>query len=136
MRKYIFIGIGCFLGSISRYSIFAVYSGDFPLDTLLINVTGSFLLAFIITTALELWHFDSDVRNGLTVGFLGAFTTFSALCKETVELLYGEYYITAFLYILLSTILGLGAAYLGIVLARRIGVSYLKFKIKAKGDAK
>jgi CrcB protein len=94
MRKYVFISIGSFLGAIFRYLIKLIpisgYHEHVPLNTLMINITGAFILALIMTVYLEVWHFDADVRLGITTGFLGAFTTFSALCKETVGLLQSE----------------------------------------------
>jgi len=122
MRKYIFIGAGGILGAILRYYIKNIhiyhYKEVIPLNTLLINITGSFILALVLTTALEVWEFDSNLRLGIATGFLGAFTTFSTMCKETVSLMNSGYYYSAISYITISTILGLGAAYFGIVLAR------------------
>lgn len=122
MRKYIFIGIGGFFGAIARYYIRSIpivgYQGVIPLNTLAINISGSFLLALILTVSLEIWELDPDVRLGLTTGFLGAFTTFSTLCKETVTLLISGDYFSAVSYLTASTLLGLGAAYCGVMLAR------------------
>lgn len=123
MRKYVFIGIGGFLGAVARYLIKSVqllnYQGSFPLNTLLINLTGSFLLAFVFTVAAEIRDFDDDIRLGIGTGFIGAYTTFSTMCKESVNLLSGGNYFTALCYILISTLLGLTAVYSGHALARK-----------------
>ena len=91
MRKYIFIAIGGMLGAILRYFIKNIhiynYKEAIPINTLLINVSGSFLLALILTIAFEIFEFDADLRLGIATGFLGAYTTFSTLCKETVNLM-------------------------------------------------
>jgi CrcB protein len=79
-----------------------------------------FLLAFIITAALEILELDSDLRLGVTTGLLGAFTTFSTLCKETAVLINGGFLLSAVLYILIATVLALFAVYYGTALARRI----------------
>lgn len=125
LRKYIFIGIGAFFGAILRYLIKSIeisnYKGDFPINTFLINILGSFILAFIITIAFEVCRFDEDIRLMLTTGFLGAFTTFSTFCKEVVWLLNNEKYGVAFFYMLASVIIGLAVSYLGVLLARKIG---------------
>ena len=123
MKRHLFIAIGAFCGSIARYAISAAGTGAvaavFPLQTLLINVTGSLLLAMLLTAAFELWEFDSDIRFGLATGLLGAFTTFSAFCKETTELLHAGNYGTALLYLTLSVAFGLFAIWLGTSLVRR-----------------
>ncbi len=125
MRKYIYIGCGSFIGAVLRYLIKGIqicnYNENVPLNTLFINVLGAFLMALILTIAFEVWDFDSDVRLGVTTGFMGAFTTFSTLCKETVVLMQNGDYFSAISYMTVSVMLGLGAAYFGIVLARETG---------------
>jgi len=124
MRKYTFIALGGMLGAILRYGIKNIhiyhYKEVIPINTLLINVSGSFLLALILTITFEIFQFDSDLRLGIGTGFLGAYTTFSSLCKETVNLMkQGDYYYSL-TYIGLSTILGLAAAYFGVILSREV----------------
>jgi len=124
MRKYIFIGIGGMLGAILRYVIKNIhiyhYKEVIPINTLLINISGCLLLALILTIAFEVFEFDADIRLGVATGFLGAYTTFSTLCKETVNLMnQGDYY-SALSYIGFSTMLGLAAAYFGVILAREV----------------
>lgn len=130
MRKYIFIGCGSFIGAILRYLIKGIqiynYHESVPLNTLSINVLGAFVMALILTTAFEVWTFDADIRLGVTTGFLGAFTTFSTLCKETAVLMQNGNYFSAVSYMTVSIALGLGAAYFGIVVAREAGSKLLK----------
>ncbi len=125
LRKYIFLGCGGFAGAILRYSIEQIriqnYHENIPLNTLFINVSGTFLMAFILTIAFEVWEIHADIRLGITTGFLGAYTTFSTLCKEAVSLMRNGDYFSAISYITVSVMLGLGASYFGIVLARKIG---------------
>lgn len=122
MKKYVAIGLGGFLGAILRVVIKDLklfsYDGAFPLNTLIINVSGCLLLSLLLTIAFEVWEMDESVRLGIATGFLGAYTTFSTLCKETVSLLTNGDYTIASLYIILSTGLGLLAVYLGIIVAR------------------
>lgn len=138
MRKYIFIGCGSFFGAVLRVLIRNLhiphYYGIIPLNTLFINLTGTFLIALLFTVAYQVWNFDSDIRLGLTTGFLGAFTTFSTLCKEAAGLLQEGHYITAMVYLAGSILLGLGAAYLGALLARGIGSRIKKTKKKKESD--
>jgi fluoride exporter len=123
MRKYVYIMIGGALGAMLRLAIksisFGQYQGRFPLNTLLINITGTFILALFLTMSLELLEIGADIRLGISTGFLGAYTTFSTLCKEAATLILSREYITAASYLTASTILGLAAAYLGVVLARK-----------------
>lgn len=132
MRKYIYIGFGGFAGAIARYliktmQVMGVHE-NFPASTFAINILGSFLLAFILKIGFDVREFDADLRIGITTGFLGAFTTFSTLCKEAVGLLnHGEYF-SSILYIMLSILLGMGAAFFGIVLAKEVGLKYYKRK--------
>jgi CrcB protein len=124
MRKYIYIAAGGMLGAMSRFGIRNIniwdFQNSFPIQTLLVNITGSFLLLLILTTAFEILDFDADLRLGIATGFLGAYTTFSTLCKETVSLMMTGEYLTAALYILASAVLGIAAAYLGLLSARKI----------------
>jgi CrcB protein len=122
LRKYILIGIGGFLGAVLRYAIKSAelkgFAPRFPIDTFLINIAGSFLLAFVMTAAYESWNMNSGVRLGIATGFLGAFTTFSTVCKETVALIGQGRYGLAVGYVLLSAAVGIAAAYLGMYTAR------------------
>jgi CrcB protein len=127
MRKYIYIGIGGFLGAISRHLIQSIPVSGIPLNTLMINLSGSLLIAILLTFSLEIREFDSDVKLGITTGFLGAYTTFSTLCKETVGLFQNGNYFSAIFYMTISALLGLLMAYFGIVIARKIG-----YKLKSE----
>lgn len=130
MKKYICIGVGGFIGAILRVLIERIhiynYKENIPLNTLLINITGSFLLALILTVAFDVWEIDADIRLGIATGFLGAFTTFSTMCKETVNLIGSGEYFSAVSYITISTVLGLSAVYFGIVVAREVIAKLIK----------
>lgn len=124
MGKYIGIGIGGFLGAMSRYGIKNInihaYDGDFPVKTLVVNIAGSFSLALILAAALRISKFDDRLKIGLTTGFLGAFTTFSTFCREVVNLVFTGHYFTAFFYISLSVLAGLAAAWFGTFVAGKL----------------
>jgi len=146
MRKYIYISIGGGLGAVLRLAIENMniwyYHDNFPFDTLIINIIGCFILALFLTVAYEVMEVDADIRLGLSTGLLGAFTTFSTLCKETVELMASGEHFLAISYIMGSTILGFAAAYFGIVLAREViaklvgDTSKSTRKITDEGEAK
>lgn len=130
MKKYIYIGVGGFLGAIIRFLIKTMPLQDYkelmPINTLFVNVTGSFILALITTVALEVLKMDENIRLGVGTGFLGAYTTFSTMCKEATELLTKGYFFSSLSYITNSIILGLAAAYLGVVIAREVIEKYVK----------
>jgi CrcB protein len=77
----------------------------FPLGTLTVNLTGSFVLGFVIRFATGAALISPDLRAGLTIGFCGAFTTMSTFSYESVALLTDGDYGRAALY-LSATILG------------------------------
>jgi CrcB protein len=121
LKKYALIGLFGGFGAILRWLIrshpWEGFRGTLPINTLLINLSGSLLLAFILTAAFRNRKPDADIRLGITTGFLGAFTTFSTYCKEIVSLLSSGDYYTAAIYTVVSLVLGLAAAYTGAYLA-------------------
>ena len=124
MRKYTFIAIGGMLGAVLRYVTknihIASYKEIIPINTLMINVSGTFLLALILTLSFEKFELDADIKLGIATGFLGAYTTFSSLCKETVSLMKQGHYYSSISYVGFSVMIGLAAAYFGVVLAREV----------------
>ncbi len=124
MKKYLFIMVGGMLGAMLRYLIKTMPAGQqpgsFPLRTLLINLAGTLILTVFLTLTLELLTMKPEVRLGVATGFLGAFTTFSTLCKETINLYEQGHWVVAAGYIVLSVVLGLIAAYLGHLLAKNV----------------
>ncbi|MCM8901117.1 CrcB family protein [Caldicoprobacter algeriensis] len=129
MKKYIFIGVGGSLGAVLRFIIKAIQINGYknmPINTLVINAMGSFMLALILTVAFEMCKFDTHIHLGITTGLLGAFTTFSTLCKETVELMRQGFYILAVTYMAISAVLGFAAVYSGVYLVRKVAPVILK----------
>lgn len=122
MKNCLYIGIFGFLGAMLRYFLKNIhiyhYREVVPINTVIINVTGSFVLALILTVAFEVMEIRQEIRLGIATGFLGAYTTFSTLCKDTITLIINGYYFSALSYITVSALLGLCAAYFGIVVAR------------------
>jgi|GEM_PF-2602004 len=102
------------------------HSFDFPANTLLINVAGSFILCLVLTIGFDVWKIDVDVKQGITTGLIGAFTTFSTFCKETVLLLQQDKLFVAGIYIAASLALGILAAFAGCSLGNKINHSFRK----------
>lgn len=96
--------------------------GSFPWATLGINVTGSLLLGALAGGALLGDSASPQLRAMLMIGVLGGFTTFSSFSLETLALLQTGALARAALYIFASVTLSVGAAAVGITLAKGSGV--------------
>lgn len=123
MIPYLLILIGGGTGAVARYAagsaIMTRFGGKFPLGTLVINVTGSFLIGYLMTMLTERFKLDPNWRLLLVVGFLGGYTTFSSFEWETFTALRDGARWTGALNVVSSVILGYAAVWLGAILARR-----------------
>jgi fluoride exporter len=124
MANIFIIGIGGFLGAISRYGV-ALWIGQrwgrtFPLGTFLINISGSFLIGLLMSLFTERFMVNPQWRLLLVVGFLGAYTTFSTFEYETGALMKDGEWLIAMLNVVLSVIVGFVALKLGEVIAKSI----------------
>ncbi|WP_221039748.1 fluoride efflux transporter CrcB [Gelria sp. Kuro-4] len=115
------IALGGSLGALARYFLSLwiqnLFGDGFPIGTLVINVSGAFVLGFVYVLSLES-SLNPVWRNGLTVGFLGAFTTFSTFALETFLLIQEGLFLNATLNVIITVILGLLGAFFGGVLAK------------------
>jgi CrcB protein len=124
MVNILIIGIGGFLGAISRYGV-ALWIGQrwgrsFPLGTFVINISGSFLIGLLMELFTERFMVNPQWRLLFVVGFLGAYTTFSTFEYETGTLLKDGEWMIAMLNVLLSVIVGFVALKVGEVVAKII----------------
>jgi fluoride exporter len=122
--KILAVGCGGFLGAIARYEL-AMFIGtrwktDFPFSTFIINISGSFILAFFMALALNKFEINPLWRLFFAVGFLGAYTTFSTLEYETFNLLHDSQFFLVSLNLLGSMIAGLIAVWLGNLAAKML----------------
>jgi CrcB protein len=115
MKKLLWIGLAGATGAIMRVAIGQIIFDEsgFPFSTLTINIVGTFLLCLIIAGASRKLSAHKDLQDIVTTGFLGSFTTFSALSIETVLLVEKGQLILAGLYVIFSVIGGLSAGVLG-----------------------
>jgi CrcB protein len=120
---YLYLVIGGVFGTLARYSLGGwVHSwagATFPWGTLVINLLGSFLLGVAVRGA-ELSSLSLELRGMLTIGFCGAFTTFSTFTFETVALMQEGAWARASLYAFGSLGMGLLAVALGLNAAAMI----------------
>jgi CrcB protein len=93
--------------------------GAFYLGTMCANVLGCFAIGVLIPLLSTVWVVREEYRLALLVGVLGGFTTFSSYAFESIGLYQSGERTLAVLNVLLSNLLGLGAAWAGFALAER-----------------
>jgi CrcB protein len=118
------IAIAGALGALARYGLEGFVSrrapSVFPWGTFAVNVTGAFVLGFAFTLMTEQLTVASWLRAAVTIGFLGAYTTFSTLSFETYRLLEDGALGLAVANAVGSLVAGLVAVYLGVVVGRAL----------------
>jgi CrcB protein len=118
------VAIGGAIGSVARFALGSFIQnrspGPFPIGTLVINVTGSLLLGFLMQFALDTTSISVELRVMLTTGFCGGFTTFSTFSYETTKLIENGDYTDAGAYVGLSVVLSIVGTMLGIRAARKL----------------
>lgn len=123
MRTVVAVGVAGFFGAIARYGLEGFVSsktgGSFPWGTFVVNISGSLVLGFLFAVLIEgrvvvvPW-----LRTAMTVGFVGAYTTFSTLTFETFRLVEEGSLGLAGANAFGSLAIGLVAVYVGVVLGR------------------
>jgi fluoride exporter len=121
MLMYLWVGLGGAIGSVVRFWLNGVvsrYFETFPMGTLLINVTGSFLIGlFAASTGTEgRWLASPSFRVFFMVGICGGYTTFSSFSLQTLNLLRDREWLYAGGNVILSVVLCLVAVWLGYLL--------------------
>ncbi|MEQ1765177.1 MAG: fluoride efflux transporter CrcB [Pyrinomonadaceae bacterium] len=120
--KVFSVAVGGAFGAVARYLInispLAGMFEKFPLPTFVINVSGSFLIGFLLILLTDRFEVSETFRLSVIVGFLGAFTTFSTFEMEVYGLTSEREHLTALLYLLLSVVGGFVAVVAGVRLAR------------------
>jgi CrcB protein len=122
--QILYIGFFGALGCVSRYLmsgwVLGVTGNALPYGTLAVNVVGSFLLGLIMEGSQHSTLLSPELRIGITVGFMGGFTTFSTFSYETIRLLEEGSFGSAGANILLNVLVCVFAAALGIFVARQL----------------
>ncbi len=120
LKNIILIGFGGFIGSVARYFVsmlnLSIFFFSIPFGTLLVNVTGSFLIGLLTGIAEKSTILTTGWRMFLMVGLCGGFTTFSTFTNENLMLMHSGQILSVLLYTGLSIFLGFIAVYLGFVL--------------------
>lgn len=124
MTRVLAIAAGGALGSVLRYwmstGVHALLGRGFPYGTLAVNVAGSLAIGFLFAWFLDRAGNDTALRAGVLIGLLGGFTTFSTFSLETLNLIEEGAWLKAGLNAGLSLVLCIGAAWLGVLLARQL----------------
>ena len=124
MREALWIAVAGALGALSRYGVSTLVNRHFgdrlAWGTLTVNVVGSLLLGMLMHIGLASNVMPKPLRMAVTVGFLGAFTTFSTFSYETFRYVESGAWGTALINVLANLIPGLLAAWLGLALGRMI----------------
>ena len=119
-----YVALGGAVGSVIRYVVGVAIQGrsglDFPVGTLLVNISGCLLLGFLIHYALATPAITPEVRALLTTGLCGGYTTFSTFSYETVALIQDGDWRRATLYVGLSVAGSILGVMLGIAGARQV----------------
>lgn len=124
MERLFWICFAGALGTGTRYLI-GQWAGErlgssFPYGTLIVNLTGCFLIAAVTQIALDMLAFPPTLRLALTTGFLGGLTTYSSFAYETTRLTQDGAPGAAMLNFGLTTVACFGAVLLGLALAQRL----------------
>lgn len=124
MNQLAYIAAGGAVGALLRYwvsgHVYQLFGRDFPYGTLAVNVLGSLLMGVLSVLLLDRIATGPGVRAFLLVGGLGAFTTFSTFSIETLNLMEGGHLGKAMLNAVLSVVICLAAAGLGVLAARNL----------------
>ena len=124
MLDYLLVGAGGFLGANARYVLGGLIAERlgvaFPYGTLVVNLTGSLAIGVILVLLTDRLAADPAWRLLLVVGFLGGYTTFSSYTFEALVLAETGQWARAVWYVLGSNVLGLAAAFAGVLLARAV----------------
>lgn len=125
MTTIIAIALFGALGCLARYwlsgVVYTLLGRGFPWGTLVVNVTGSFLIGLVMELSLTTTLIPPTLRAGLAIGFMGGLTTFSTFSYETFRLLEEGQFLVAFLNAVVSVAVCLVFTWGGIVVARQIG---------------
>ena len=118
MTKLLLIGLGGFIGAVSRYAVGGAVQNltrsiSFPHGTLAVNVIGCLLIGALAHMAEARSLFSANTRMFLFIGVLGAFTTFSTFANETLELMRADKQGLALLNVVLHFLLCIAAVLVG-----------------------
>ena len=126
MNMVLAIASGGAIGAVLRHFFgmltMHVAGTNFPWGTLGVNIIGSFIMGLLIATFAHYWNPSAEMRGFLTVGMLGAFTTFSTFSLDVANLWEKGEAMAAMGYVFASVILSIAALFAGMLIIRQIFV--------------
>lgn len=126
MMKALFVGLGGFIGAISRYLISMqaskLFTGRIPIGTLFVNILGGLFIGLILELNLRTNLVSPQMKLFLTTGLMGGLTTFSTFSYETVQLFSYGNYMSAIVNIILNVTLSL----IGVVIGKNILINLIR----------
>ena len=124
LKTLVFIAVGGAFGAMMRFlsqaTVYELVGKTFPLGTLFVNVTGSFLMGLLSIFLVEKFNLSADWHLAILVGVLGSFTTFSTFSIETLVLFEQGDLFKAFTNITISIVLCIGAVWAGAFFAKQM----------------
>lgn len=114
MLNILAVGAGGFLGSVFRYLISLIPISEatvFPIKTFIINIIGCILIGAIAVSVSKNVEISPQMLLFLKVGLCGGFTTFSTFALETADLMKAGHMGAAFLYVVLSVLVGVAVIF-------------------------
>jgi CrcB protein len=124
MQRALLISLGGALGTLLRYLTVVAAArwcgNDFPYVTLIVNLTGSFVIGVVQVLGAEALRISDDARLFLATGVMGGFTTYSAFSYETARLMESNAGVQAWTNIVVTTALCLALCFLGLNVGRML----------------
>lgn len=118
----IWIALGGGVGSVLRYLMSTwvdeMSPSFLPLGTMSVNILGSFLMGFLTLVLIQHFEVSAEIRTAVLFGLLGGFTTFSSFTGHNLTYLINGQYLLMTLNIVLSVVLCIIAAGIGLFLAK------------------
>lgn len=121
---FLLVGLGGFAGAVTRYVVDGIIAerstGAFPWGTLVVNLSGSFVLGLLFAITTERAILPAEIRAPVLIGFIGAYTTFSTYMLESWRLVESGAVGLALANLLGSLALGMVAVVAGLAIGRYV----------------
>ena len=124
LKNLLLVGLGGFLGSTMRYTVWYYFrSVNFPTATLIVNILGSLIIGIVIGISIKDVHFSQNWKLFLSTGICGGFTTFSAFSLEVANMLIRDELALAAAYAVSSVAGSVLALFTGLMIIRTMGAA-------------